>query len=103
MRRLMQEVESGAVFLARGRTGDNAGVLPTAYYAAMLEQFDGQIAGGRNWKVNCWRKPKGLCGTGPCSNAAAWLPLPRRECASWSASIHLLQQGEMNVVSWSAR
>ncbi|ABC64900.1 DNA-packaging protein [Erythrobacter litoralis] len=39
MQRLYAEVESGAVVLAQGKTEDNAGVLPTAYFEAMLDQY----------------------------------------------------------------
>ncbi|MFM5918206.1 MAG: DNA-packaging protein [Novosphingobium sp.] len=47
MNRLLAEAESGDdVILARGRTGDNAGSLPLAYYQSMLAQY-GDSAIGR--------------------------------------------------------
>ncbi|WP_423141029.1 DNA-packaging protein [Parablastomonas sp. CN1-191] len=45
MTRLMAEARGGAVVVARGRTADNAGVLPTTYYEAMLDQFGGSSLG----------------------------------------------------------
>ena len=39
MQRLDAEVESGAVVVAHGKTQDNAGALPTAYFEAMLDQY----------------------------------------------------------------
>ncbi len=47
MARLQAEADSGSgVIVARGRTVDNAGVLPASYYESMLDQFGG-IALGR--------------------------------------------------------
>ena len=43
--RLIGEAKSGAVVIARGRTKDNAGALPTPYYQAMLDQYDGSALG----------------------------------------------------------
>jgi phage terminase large subunit-like protein len=45
MSRLMDEAKNGAVVIARGRTADNAGALPSAYFAAMLDQYDGSTLG----------------------------------------------------------
>lgn len=45
MARLYGEARSGAVVVATGRTADNAGALPTRFYAAMLDQFDGSSLG----------------------------------------------------------
>ena len=45
MTRLMAEARGGAVAVARGRTADNAGVLPPTYYEAMLDQFGGSSLG----------------------------------------------------------
>ena len=39
MLRLLEEALDGAVAVAQGRTRDNAGTLPTAYYDAMLGQY----------------------------------------------------------------
>jgi phage terminase large subunit-like protein len=43
--RLIDEARSGAVVIAHGRTRDNAGALPTAYYGAMLDQYNGSTLG----------------------------------------------------------
>jgi phage terminase large subunit-like protein len=43
--RLIGEAKSGAVVIARGRTKDNAGALPTPFYQAMLDQYDGSPLG----------------------------------------------------------
>lgn len=45
MTRLMDEAHGGAVVIARGRTHDNAGALPTAYIDAMLAQYGGRTLG----------------------------------------------------------
>jgi len=45
MRRLMDEAHSGAVAVARGKTGENAGALPEPYIEAMLDQFGGSSLG----------------------------------------------------------
>ena len=45
MMRLLEEARDGAVTVARGRTADNAGALPTAYYEAMLSQYEGSTLG----------------------------------------------------------
>lgn len=45
MIRLMGEAKAGGVVIARGRTIDNAGALPTVYYDAMLDQFGGTALG----------------------------------------------------------
>jgi phage terminase large subunit-like protein len=45
MVRLLAEAGAGGVVVARGRTGDNAGALPLAYYGSMLEQFSGSTLG----------------------------------------------------------
>ena len=39
MTRLLEEAQAGKIAVATGRTADNAGGLPTAYYDAMLEQY----------------------------------------------------------------
>ncbi|ANY18794.1 Terminase-like family protein [Tsuneonella dongtanensis] len=46
MSRLYDEAKSGRVMIAKGRTADNAGVLPASYYESVLDQFGG-IALGR--------------------------------------------------------
>ena len=46
MNRLEREAkEGGDVILARGKTRDNAGILPTAYYKAMLAQYGSSAIG----------------------------------------------------------
>ncbi len=45
MLRLLAEARGGAVVVAQGRTVDNAGVLPGAYFASMLDQFAGSSLG----------------------------------------------------------
>ena len=45
MMRLLDEARDGAVAVAKGRTADNAGALPVAYYEAMLAQYDGSTLG----------------------------------------------------------
>jgi phage terminase large subunit-like protein len=39
MKRLMDEAQSGAVVVARGRTSENAGALPEPYISAIFDQF----------------------------------------------------------------
>ena len=45
MMRLLEEARDGGVAIAKGRTADNAGALPTAYFKAMLAQYDGSALG----------------------------------------------------------
>ena len=45
MMRLLEEARDGAVAVAKGRTADNAGALPTAYFKAMLAQYEGSTLG----------------------------------------------------------
>ena len=45
MMRLLDEANDGAVTVAKGRTADNAGALPPAYYRAMLDQYEGSTLG----------------------------------------------------------
>ncbi|MBX7541371.1 terminase large subunit domain-containing protein [Qipengyuania sphaerica] len=45
MMRLLEEARDGAVAVAKGRTADNAGALPVAYYKGMLAQYEGSTLG----------------------------------------------------------
>ncbi|OYX63535.1 MAG: ATP-binding protein [Sphingomonadales bacterium 32-64-17] len=65
MQRLLAEAErgDGSVALARGRTADNAGVLPTAYYEAMLSQFGGSSLGRQELDGEMLREVEGALWT----------------------------------------
>lgn len=61
MQKLLTEAErgDGSVALARGRTADNAGVLPTAYYEAMLGQYGGSSLGRQELDGEMLREVEG--------------------------------------------
>jgi len=63
MLRLMDEARSGAVVVARGRTADNAGALPTVYYDAMLDQFGGSALGRQELDGEMLREAEGALWT----------------------------------------